>query len=202
MAREYSRQMDKIRKRLKREIARTEHRSQTQAEQRYTESLKRLLKSTYKVKGESAQEYESRTRPKMRAITGIVPYGRQDESVRSNAVFRNEIRLASRGNENTVIGESGRFKVSAFYAATRQIWQGIDPAKRNAAIQAFFGTPTLEDAFNLVMEMEPQRNALDAHRRRFEEDEWTSEQVEFYGASGESDVSYDYQSMLFVGLTR
>lgn len=69
---------------------------------------------------------------------------------RSNLMFKRQLNLARIGASST-LGKHGEQAVTIFYAATKKIWRGKDPAKRNELIMKAMGAETIEEAYKLVL---------------------------------------------------
>lgn len=188
------------RRRLMREVNRINKRATTPAERRYVGSLTKIAGETYKKPTESNAEYVQRVQRPIAAAQAQTAYDKKNAQARANAVFQNEMRLAGRGYTNTELGTSGAFKVKAFYAATRNIWQGLPPSMRNRAITAHFGVGSLQDAYNAVMGTPQAQQAVSVYQGASGGDVWTDEQEEFYGDSGDSEAAYENAMAYVSGL--
>lgn len=86
---------------------------------------------------------------------------------RQNALFKAERIKASYGLESSFgrAGE-GQAAVSVFYAATKQVWQGRPPSRRDYWIMKSLGVETLAEAYDKVIgeNKEALRMARDAWR--------------------------------------
>lgn len=69
---------------------------------------------------------------------------------RSNLMFKRQLNLARIGAPS-VLGKHGEQAATIFYAATKKIWRGKDPAKRNELIMKAMGAETIEEAYKLVL---------------------------------------------------
>lgn len=69
---------------------------------------------------------------------------------RAKAMFQRQVNLARIGAPS-LFGAHGKEVVSVFYAATRHIWRGRDPQRRNDLIMKALGVSTLEEAFDKVL---------------------------------------------------
>ena len=69
-----------------------------------------------------------------------------------NAIIKNEIRLASKG-EKSFLGEYGEQKVKIFLRATQNIWNipGVAPNQRFEAVMQALGVKDLKEAFEKVL---------------------------------------------------
>lgn len=79
--------------------------------------------------------------------------GRRGEQRRAFNIFRQEMRLASKGAPSA-LGEFGREKVKIFWRYTQNIWQRPDvpPDKRLEAVMKAYGTTSLSELFEIIME--------------------------------------------------
>ena len=78
--------------------------------------------------------------------------GRARERARSFNIFREEMRMASRGMPS-VLGELGREKVKVFWRYTQNIWQksNVPPNKRLEAIMKAYDAGSLSELFDTIM---------------------------------------------------
>lgn len=102
----------------------------------------------------SAEELDRMTRG-VRSVSG--------RTGRANRLFSQQIN-AARLEKASMFGRMGSEQVSIFYAATRNIWQGRDPRKRNEYIMEALGTSSLEEAFRRVIRENRTALRVAAHR--------------------------------------
>lgn len=78
--------------------------------------------------------------------------GRARERARSFNIFREEMRMASRGMPSA-LGELGREKVKVFWRYTQNIWQksNVPPNKRLEAIMKAYDADSLSELFDTIM---------------------------------------------------
>lgn len=79
--------------------------------------------------------------------------GRRGEQRRAYNIFRQEMRLASKGGPSA-LGEFGREKVKIFWRYTQNIWQRPDvpPDKRLEAVMQAYGATSLSELFETIMQ--------------------------------------------------
>ena len=79
--------------------------------------------------------------------------GRRGERRRSFNIFKQEMRMASKGMPSA-LGEMGREKVKIFWRYTQNVWQRPDvPAdKRYEAIMEAYGANSLSELFDSIMQ--------------------------------------------------
>lgn len=79
--------------------------------------------------------------------------GRARERARSFNIFREEMRMASKGMPSS-LGDLGREKVKVFWRYTQNIWQrsNVPPNKRLEAIMKAYDTDSLSELFDTIME--------------------------------------------------
>lgn len=79
--------------------------------------------------------------------------GRAKERARSFNIFRNEMRLASKGSPSALGDDLGREKVKIFWRYTQNVWQRPDvaPDKRLEAIMKAYDTDSLSELFDIIM---------------------------------------------------
>ena len=78
--------------------------------------------------------------------------GRAKERARSFNIFREEMRMASRGMPS-VLGDLGREKVKVFWRYTQNIWQrsNVPPDKRLETIMKAYDADSLSELFDTIM---------------------------------------------------
>lgn len=79
--------------------------------------------------------------------------GKRGEQRRAFNIFRQEMRLASKGAPSA-LGEFGREKVKIFWRYTQNIWQRPDvpPDKRLEAVMQAYGATSLSELFETIMQ--------------------------------------------------
>lgn len=79
--------------------------------------------------------------------------GRRGEQRRAFNIFRQEMRIASKGGPSA-LGEFGREKVKIFWRYTQNIWQRPDvpPDKRLEAVMQAYGATSLSELFETIMQ--------------------------------------------------
>lgn len=79
--------------------------------------------------------------------------GKRGEQRRAFNIFRQEMRIASRGNPSA-LGEFGREKVKIFWRYTQNIWQRPDvpPDKRLEVVMQAYGATSLSELFETIMQ--------------------------------------------------
>lgn len=158
-----SREMDKIRKRTKRAIARLEKFSEETSDMRQRHAAKQQLTQ---LQAQLAQTYAGRRtrtyseQAKTAAKTLRDSEVRSAKEMRSRGAydFRQEMNKASRGKVS-MLGPQGTLKVKMFYRATQNAWEGLPAAERQEAIIKALGVNSLEEAYVKVMNR-PEMRAL------------------------------------------
>lgn len=79
--------------------------------------------------------------------------GKRGEQRRSFNIFRQEMRVASKGMPSA-LGDLGREKVKIFWRYTQNIWQRPDvpPEKRLEVIMEAYGANSLSELFDTIMQ--------------------------------------------------
>ena len=79
--------------------------------------------------------------------------GRARERARSFNIFREEMRMASKGMPSA-LGDLGREKVKVFWRYTQNIWQksNVPPNKRLETIMQAYGAESLSELFDTIMQ--------------------------------------------------
>lgn len=79
--------------------------------------------------------------------------GKRGEQRRSFNIFRQEMRVASKGTPSA-LGDLGREKVKIFWRYTQNIWQRPDvpPEKRLEVIMEAYGANSLSELFDTIMQ--------------------------------------------------
>ena len=135
--------------------------SERRARTTYVQRLETELKKTYvgRVR-DKAQRTEAYARANAiadtltkQAATVRGGGGKRGEQRRALNIFRQEMRIASKGNPSA-LGDFGREKVKIFWRYTQNIWQRPDvpPDKRLDAVMKAYGATSLSELFDTIME--------------------------------------------------
>lgn len=135
--------------------------SERHARMMYVQRLETNLKQTYVGR---VQNKQLRVEAYARAMENADKLVRQAETVkggggkrgeqrRSFNIFRQEMRVASKGGPSA-LGEFGREKVKIFWRYTQNIWQRPDvpPDKRLDVVMKAYGATSLSELFENIME--------------------------------------------------
>mgnify|MGYP006957605897 FL=1 len=146
---------------LKKSITDTMPESEANARRAYIQRLETQLKHTYvsrvrnSVMRDELYHRANETADKLVRQVGEVRggKGRARERARSFNIFREEMRMASKGMPNA-LGELGREKVKIFWRYTQNIWQksNVPPNKRLEAIMKAYDADSLSELFDTIME--------------------------------------------------
>lgn len=146
---------------LKKSITGTMLESEANARRAYIQRLETQLKNTYvgRIRNvamrDEAYQRANETADKLVRQVGEVRggKGRARERARSFNIFRNEMRIASKGMPSA-LGDLGREKVKVFWRYTQNVWQRPDvaPNKRLEAIMEAYGANSLSELFDTIME--------------------------------------------------
>ncbi len=145
---------------LKKSITSQMPASERQARQSYIGRLERQLKQTYigripkSMRTEAyvrANEVADKLTRQIAAVRG--GRGKARERARSTAIFKQEMRAASKGLPSA-LGDMGREKVKIFWRYTQNVWQrpGVPPERRLEAIMKAYGADTLAVLFDTIMQ--------------------------------------------------
>lgn len=134
--------------------------SERHARTMYVQRLETSLKQTYVGR---IQNRQLRAEAYARAMENAAKLVRQTETVkggggkrgerrRSFNIFRQEMRMASKGLPSA-LGDLGREKVKIFWRYTQNIWQRPDvpPEKRLETIMEAYGANSLSELFDIIM---------------------------------------------------
>lgn len=134
--------------------------SEARARRAYIQRLETQLKNTYvgRVRDSAIRaELYRRANEKADELVrqaGMVRggKGRAKERTRSFNVFREEMRMASKGMPS-VLGDLGREKVKVFWRYTQNIWQrsNVPPNKRLETIMKAYDADSLSELFDIIM---------------------------------------------------
>ena len=146
---------------LKKSITGTMPESEARARRAYIQRLETQLKHTYvgrvrnSVMRDELYQRANETADRLVQQVGEVRggKGRARERARSFNIFREEMRMASKGMPSA-LGELGREKVKVFWRYTQNIWQkpNIPPNKRLEAIMKAYDADSLSELFDTIME--------------------------------------------------
>jgi hypothetical protein len=146
---------------LKKSITDIMPESETRARRVYIQRLETQLKNTYvgrtrnaAVRDELYQRANENADVLLRQIEGVRGgKGRAKERARSFNIFRNEMRLASRGLPSALGDDLSREKVKIFWRYTQNVWQrpDVDPKKRLEVIMKAYDTDSLSELFDTIM---------------------------------------------------
>ena len=149
---------------LKKSITDTMPESEARARRVYIQRLETQLKNTYVGRVRNAamrDELYQRANEKADALIRKIEdvrggKGRARERTRSFNIFREEMRMASKGMPSA-LGDFGREKVKVFWRYTQHIWQqsNVPPNKRLEVIMKAYDADSLSGLFDTIM----KRNA-------------------------------------------
>lgn len=140
------------RRRAKRLIARLEKQASSnavedRAHKSYIQSLKSAVAASYvKKRSKEALAEAKKAAAKLDRMAAI-PRANRTAKARSEAIFRQQLATARRGNASAI----KEAEASVFYAATRHIWRGHDVRERNELIKKALGVSSLSEAFEKVI---------------------------------------------------
>lgn len=135
----------KYRKRLKRRIAKLEKMETTAGSKRkiimaQKRKMQDLLKETYGVRGEELRKV-------LKTVEKAVPSAR-GRVRRSDTAFKRRLNEMGQNKTNEDLVNS-----KVFWQATKDVWLGAPREERAALIKKAYGVDTLQEAFNLVMDV-------------------------------------------------
>lgn len=146
---------------IRKSITGTMPESERRARLAYVQRLETGLKQTYigriqnrQLRGEVyARAMENADKLARQAEIGKGGGGKRGERRRSFNIFRQEMRMASKGVPSA-LGDLGREKVKIFWRYTQNIWQrpGIPPERRLEAIMEAYGVNSLSELFDTIMQ--------------------------------------------------
>lgn len=146
---------------LKKSITDTMPESEARARRVYIQRLETQLKNTYvgrtrnaAMRDELYQRANEKADALLQQIEGVRGgKGRAKERARSFNIFRNEMRMASKGMPSA-LGDLGREKVKVFWRYTQNIWQksNVPPNKRLETIMKAYDANSLSELFDTIME--------------------------------------------------
>lgn len=145
---------------LKKSITDTMPESEARARQVYIQRLETQLKNTYvgrtrnvAMRDELYQRANEKADALLQQIEGVRGgKGRAKERTRSFNIFRNEMRMASKGIPSA-LGELGQEKVKVFWRYTQNIWHksNVPPNKRLEVIMQAYDADSLSELFDTIM---------------------------------------------------
>lgn len=165
--RAYSREMDKIRKRTRRAIARLE----SQAAETTNYLVKRQARQQIAQLQADLSNLSARGRNRTyteKAQAALESLGKEERRIaptrelsRKQVDFQAELAKASRGGMS-VLGSKPKEKVQLFYRMTQNLWNrpGVPMGERNKAIMQALGVDSLEAAYAKVMNSKEARRVL------------------------------------------
>lgn len=127
----------------------------------YAQRLETALKQTYVGRVQNKQlraEAYARAKENADKLARVAETvkgggGKRGERRRSFNIFRQEMRMASKGVPSA-LGDLGREKVKIFWRYTQNIWQRPDvpPEKRLEVIMEAYGANSLSELFDTIMQ--------------------------------------------------
>lgn len=145
---------------LKKSIIGTMPESEANARRAYIQRLETQLKNTYvgRIRNAAMRDelYQRANETADRLVQQVGEVrggkGRAKERARSFNIFREEMRMASKGMPSA-LGELGREKVKIFWRYTQNIWQksNVPPNKRLEAIMKAYDANSLSELFDTIM---------------------------------------------------
>lgn len=146
---------------LKKSITDIMPESEANARRAYIQRLETQLKHTYvgraRHSGIRDELYQRANETADRLVQQVCEVrgskGRARERARSFHIFREEMRMASKGAPSA-LGELGREKVKVFWRYTQNIWQksNVPPNKRLEVIMKAYDADSLSELFDTIME--------------------------------------------------
>lgn len=144
---------------LKKSITDIMPESEANARRVYIQRLETQLQNTYVGRNsgmrdelyQRANETADKLVQQVRGVRG--GKGRARERARSFNIFREEMRMASKGMPSA-LGDLGREKVKVFWRYTQNIWQKSDvqPNKRLKVIMQAYDADSLSELFDTIMQ--------------------------------------------------
>ena len=146
---------------LKKSITGTMPESEANARRAYIQRLETQLKHTYVgrvrnsgMRDELYQRANETADKLVQQVSGVRGgKGRARERARSFNIFREEMRMASKGMPSA-LGDLGREKVKVFWRYTQNIWQksNVPPDKRLEVIMKAYDADSLSELFDTIMQ--------------------------------------------------
>lgn len=164
-----SREMDKLRKRTKRAIARLEKFAEETSDMRQRHAAKQQLTQlqaqlAQSYAGRRSKTYSEQAKAAGRAMAGAKIRTMREMKSAGAYDFREEMNKASKGKVS-MLGQRGQLKVKMFYRATQNLWsdsagKGLRNEERTQAILDGLGVKTIEEAYVKVMNTPEMRQIL------------------------------------------
>ena len=146
---------------LKKSITKNMPESEANARRSYIQRLETQLKHTYVgrvrnsgMRNELYQRANETADKLVQQVSGVRGgKGRARERARSFNIFREEMRMASKGMPSA-LGDLGREKVKVFWRYTQNIWQksNVPPNKRLEVIMKAYDADSLSELFDTIMQ--------------------------------------------------
>lgn len=146
---------------LKKSITENMPESEANARRAYIQRLETQLKHTYVgrirdsgMRNELYQRANETADKLVQQVSGVRGgKGRARERARSFNIFREEMRMASKGMPSA-LGDLGREKVKIFWRYTQNIWQksNVPPNKRLEVIMKAYDADSLSELFDTIMQ--------------------------------------------------
>lgn len=146
---------------LEKSITGTMPESEAHARRVYIQRLETQLKNTYvgrvrdsTIRAELYQRANEKADELVRQADMVRGgKGRAKERTRSFNIFREEMRMASKGMPSA-LGDLGREKVKVFWRYTQNIWQrpNVPPNKRLEVIMKAYDAASLSELFDTIMQ--------------------------------------------------
>lgn len=146
---------------LKKSITKNMPESEANARRAYIQRLETQLKHTYigrvrnsGMRDELYQRANETADKLVQQVSGVRGgKGRARERARSFNIFREEMRMASKGMPSA-LGDLGREKVKVFWRYTQNIWQksNVPPNKRLEVIMKAYDAESLSELFDTIMQ--------------------------------------------------
>lgn len=146
---------------LKKSITDNMPESEANARRAYIQRLETQLKNTYVgrvrnsgMRDELYQRANEIADKLVQQVSGVRGgKGRVRERARSFNIFREEMRMASKGMPSS-LGNLGREKVKVFWRYTQNIWQksNVPPNKRLEVIMKAYNADSLSELFDTIMQ--------------------------------------------------
>jgi hypothetical protein len=145
---------------LKKSITKNMPESEANARRVYIQRLETQLKNTYvgRVRNSGMRDELYRRANEsadklVQQVSGVRGgKGRARERARSFNIFREEMRMASKGMPSA-LGDFGREKVKVFWRYTQNVWQksNVPPNKRLEVIMKAYDADSLSELFDTIM---------------------------------------------------
>lgn len=146
---------------LEKSITKNMPESEANARRAYIQRLETQLKHTYVgrvrnsgMRNELYQRANETADKLVQQVSGVRGgKGRARERARSFNIFREEMRMASKGMPSA-LGDLGREKVKVFWRYTQNIWQksNVPPNKRLEVVMKAYDADSLSELFDTIMQ--------------------------------------------------